>query len=934
VAQLTLAGPALPAAAPEDPAIAETTVVAALAWERSSGAIDGGCVGCGLSAGLALPTSPGNVWDGGTYASWGQTHAVDVWHFKATFTLPDDLDPATATGVLHDPYYASDIIPINDNLYVFVNGVHQFTGGTNYGASRSGGIPETDGWYVGAAMLSGFKAGENVIDVVTEERASWGGLGYLELRLSGGPALVTIVEPADGTELPLNQATVVRAEADASVTRVEFLADAGSGPQLIGQAQAPFAVTWTPLAAGDYTLTARGFQDDVLIDESAPVAVRVVANDPPTVSVAATDETATEPPFATPTPTLSAAADADAIDTGAFTVTRTGNLTGPLPVFFSAAGTARRGADYAGLGASVTIPAGQATATLTVTPRADALRERDETVEITLLPNASYVVAEPSRASVLIQERGGLQVYIQGYPDEGAYRWYLPRGDVRGNELLPNAEARLRFWIWWDDPAPSDERHDLYVQLVHVSQFRGSSLNTGSREHPDFLLEADRNPNFEVIEPDELPGGKLQALRAFANAMPRGRRNARLLTISSYDFGGNGVIRVLDSQAGVIAEKRFPRDDDEDLLPDAWEGGQRYFNGQAFVAFDTSARRSPGSTTPEEASDASDDSDWDLSTGRPAEERQIEKGDGFSAFEEYRGLFVNGTHRRFDELANDGPGGRRGGTQWKDVFVLDELQAGEATVRMGLRHLREAGLVWHRVRRSDWKGGPDLIAVEGGETRMQPIAANGPGFGNQRGVWLRRGRLDGGIFGATRSTIAGGLPAVVDVGAIRARRFSDEQGAIDTVVTHEILHLMTIGHPPSRVLTFSPAFQDEPSEDAYFFKTTDGAPDRSKVLFWTPFRRMQDLVFPFESPDPGSASPLNQMVRRVDALDIRKSGAFTRHGQPHSGIVLQLTLDQDLADTSAPLELYSHTGFLNEALYSGHASRLGADERRNVQVKK
>ncbi|MEK7277312.1 MAG: IS21 family transposase, partial [Chloroflexota bacterium] len=161
-----------------------STLIIDLAWERSreSDTFNGGAIGAGVSAGLQLPTYPENVWDQGTWAYWPQRTAVDIRHFKATFTFPVGLDPATTQLKLYYPYYPSDAIPINDNLYVYVNGVHQFTGGTSYNAGRCCGFP-TDGWYIpDGVTLTGFQADTNTIDIITEEYANWGGLGYLALR--------------------------------------------------------------------------------------------------------------------------------------------------------------------------------------------------------------------------------------------------------------------------------------------------------------------------------------------------------------------------------------------------------------------------------------------------------------------------------------------------------------------------------------------------------------------------------------------------------------------------------------------------------------------------------------------------------------------------------------------------------------------------------
>lgn len=70
---------------------------------------------------------------------------------------------------------------------------------------------------------------------------------------------------------------------------------------------------------------------------------------------------------------------------GEFTITRTGDLTNSLTVYFTVAGTATEGTDYGALPMSVTIPAQESTATFQVTPAADGLEEGDETVEVTLV---------------------------------------------------------------------------------------------------------------------------------------------------------------------------------------------------------------------------------------------------------------------------------------------------------------------------------------------------------------------------------------------------------------------------------------------------------------------------------------------------------------------------------------------------------------------
>ena len=102
----------------------------------------------------------------------------------------------------------------------------------------------------------------------------------------------------------------------------------------------------------------------------------------PSVSVAATDATAAEAP----------------LSTGTFTVTRTGATTAALTVAYTVGGTATAGSDYTALTGSVSIPAGAASAPITVTPLNDTVVEANETVILTLATNAAYTVGTPNSA--------------------------------------------------------------------------------------------------------------------------------------------------------------------------------------------------------------------------------------------------------------------------------------------------------------------------------------------------------------------------------------------------------------------------------------------------------------------------------------------------------------------------------------------------------
>jgi uncharacterized protein (DUF1800 family) len=113
-------------------------------------------------------------------------------------------------------------------------------------------------------------------------------------------------------------------------------------------------------------------------EEAVPTEVTLSA------PVASTDETATRP--------------------GLLAFTRTGDPFAPLTVQFELGGSARAGKDYHEVPATVTIPAGSATATVAITAIGDFDKEAPRTVSCTLRPDNAYEVGAASRATVTITD--------------------------------------------------------------------------------------------------------------------------------------------------------------------------------------------------------------------------------------------------------------------------------------------------------------------------------------------------------------------------------------------------------------------------------------------------------------------------------------------------------------------------------------------------
>lgn len=220
--------------------VKEVTVVTGvltpvLTWKRSSEEnvlrFPGRGAQWTIDQGFAIPLTDEVVWDGGTayqndlragtgagpgfsFATWTYSRGADAHfggdadlrRFQATFEIPAGY---TITGGKLGSVNAGyeDMVPINDNIYIFVNESLLFWGGTirnvgdaadqthflgmpgamAIGHSPRTGPPETDGWFIPGTIpdisAANFVAGSNVLDVFAEEFAMWGAMHELKLTL-------------------------------------------------------------------------------------------------------------------------------------------------------------------------------------------------------------------------------------------------------------------------------------------------------------------------------------------------------------------------------------------------------------------------------------------------------------------------------------------------------------------------------------------------------------------------------------------------------------------------------------------------------------------------------------------------------------------------------------------------------------------------------
>ena len=144
--------------------------------------------------------------------------------------------------------------------------------------------------------------------------------------------------------------------------------------------------------------------DDKKVNTASTVTVTLTANSAYTkASGAAAKATITilDDDFMTVT-VLPTANAADPATAGTFTVEREGDLTEALVVNYQVGGSAVPGTDYSALSGTVTIPAGQASTTVSVTPVEDPSVYGNQTVTLSLTNTLNYEVGNPGNATLSI----------------------------------------------------------------------------------------------------------------------------------------------------------------------------------------------------------------------------------------------------------------------------------------------------------------------------------------------------------------------------------------------------------------------------------------------------------------------------------------------------------------------------------------------------
>ncbi|HKW30182.1 MAG TPA: PKD domain-containing protein [Verrucomicrobiae bacterium] len=222
---------------------------------------------------------------------------------------------------------------------------------------------------------------------------------------SAGSFTATLTVTGSGGQTSSVSHTITVTNAPPQPVTANFSANPSSG-------QAPLAVQFTDQSSGPVTSWSWNFGDGSTSTTQNPshtysgagsfsATLTVTGSSGQTSSVSHSITVTNAPPPPSATVTVAATQPlATSLTPGVFTVTRTGNTSSQLTIYYSLGGTAQNGVDYQSLSGSVVFPAGSSTTSVVVQPL--GLLKVLKTVGLTISPNASYSVGSPNSATVTI----------------------------------------------------------------------------------------------------------------------------------------------------------------------------------------------------------------------------------------------------------------------------------------------------------------------------------------------------------------------------------------------------------------------------------------------------------------------------------------------------------------------------------------------------
>ena len=333
-----------------------------------------------LGYGTTGSTTPTTTWnatavsyDGGAYAFDGGTTAMDTT-FVFDFTDIADAGPMRRWFLSVRDTTTSDAVAVKD--FKLTNGAGT-TLATYTGTNPVGGLPA------------------NADASTVHAWADW------QLADAVPPAAVTDLSSIQSGTTNATVSWTAPGDDGWSGKAKTYNLRYSTSPIVDGNfASATAATTYTPYAAGSQESTpvsglvagATYYFALKTTDEAGNVSSlsNVASVALSTVTITATDLTATEQNVA---------------DTATMVISRNGSTAGDLLVDFTMSGTAANGGDYVVLTPPALIPAGSASASVTITAIANNVAQGDRTASLTLQTGTGYAVGSPSVATVTIKDK-------------------------------------------------------------------------------------------------------------------------------------------------------------------------------------------------------------------------------------------------------------------------------------------------------------------------------------------------------------------------------------------------------------------------------------------------------------------------------------------------------------------------------------------------
>ncbi|MCU0259744.1 MAG: matrixin family metalloprotease, partial [Ilumatobacteraceae bacterium] len=347
--------------------------------------------------GAALPNV--TVGDAIVVEGTGGTRTVDITvTLSAPSSTPVSVDWSTA-----------DVLAAAGSDYVAASGTLQFAAGQTSATITITIV--TDATFEGDETFlirltgaSGAVIVDNtaVVTITNDDTAATPTVTIADVTVNEGATTTTVTLTLTLDTAPTAPVSVAWSTVEGTATAgSDYTAAAGTVTFGIGQITATISVT----ILGDPIFEAN---EALSIQLSNPVGVAVGRS---SATVTLTNDDAA--PLVSVTATDAAGAEAGT-NTMVFTVTRSGNLNGPITVGLSFTGTATYAGDYVvstvagatwnATNRTITFAAGATTATVTVTPVNDTAPEQAETVIVTVLAGTGYLTTTPTSATATIAD--------------------------------------------------------------------------------------------------------------------------------------------------------------------------------------------------------------------------------------------------------------------------------------------------------------------------------------------------------------------------------------------------------------------------------------------------------------------------------------------------------------------------------------------------